>query len=970
MYSGANCRASYEFALNTWYHLVGTFDGTNCTLYVDGFPASLPGESVPMPAGTAFLPDTWNPLEVATSRGIGANDINEGFSEILIYTNALSASTVSNHYYQAVNNGYGSWQSAVTANNPYMYYYMSASSYFPPSPTSFPPANNYGTAAPVTTNLTLLAAGGGVQNYGLYQPGTLPGMAGPPYSGFGSPSYACAFNALGGAVDAGYTPAMNPTGNATPETVIGWYKCNPCDDNGRWNTIVSHSDSSWRYKILNGTNVWDAGGGQDLDGPNVSILNVNDGNWHMFGGVYNPLNSNNTMYVDGVQVLNFITNRSITGNTTLDVNIGGAPDHLTTAGGAQQYMAGYVAHVAYFNTALTAGQIQYLFSAGGVPPRILIQPASYATTQSGGGTASFSVTANAATNNLLYQWYFISGGVTNQLAGQNATNLVLTPLVDGDSGSYFVVITNSYGAVTSTVAGLNVSSEPQILSQTPAGALQLYASQNYTQSVTAVGANITYQWYTNGTADTVNGTTSTYALTGVTVGMNNNTYQCTVSNALTSVSSQATTLTVLPLPASLTTGGTFGSNVMALNPTAYWPMHETAPGVAGDVETNLGTLGAIANAYYADWDSNNAPIVELTHLEPGPLNGDYAVGFAHGPASYMTVSHQSSGTTVKPPFSVEVWVNPDDADQPGTTSFVPAVIMGQGGGTGLSGIGNYGGFALEYGASGNHSNCFAMRIYTGSGSSDDELSTPYIYPEAQWYHVVSTFDGTNITIYINGQPSSSYVAGTTNTAMNPDFWSPLCIGGGFWGTSGAANLYQGLIAEPAIYTNVLSAATVLKHYNDGINSGAAAYYSDVTNGSPSLYYRMTATPYTQPPRSTWPVVTNYGSVAGNGVYLPGVVPGSLGNLPLANVGSTVSAPFSGDGGFADMGMNPSLDPLGYTSFSYMAFFRSYPCVLNYSSIMSGNDETWRSEINAAGKIQAHGNADIPRPIFTTTVIGI
>ncbi len=958
MYSGANCRASYEFALKTWYHLVGTFDGTNCALYVDGVPASLVGESVPMPAGTSFLPDTWDPLELATSRGIGANDINEGYSEILIYTNALSALTISNHYYQAVNNGYGAWQSAVTANNPYMYYQMSASSYFPPDPGSLPTASNYGSAAAATTNLAVLAADGYVQNSGIYQAGTLPGLAGPPFSGFGSPSYACAFNALGGAVDAGYAPAMNPTGSTTPETAIGWYKCNPCDDNGRWNSIVSHGDSSWRYKILNGTNVWDAGGGHDTDGPNVGILNVNDGNWHMFAGVYDPVNSNNTIYVDGAQVMNFVTNRSITGNTNLDVFIGGAPDHIGIAGGAQQYMAGCVAHVAYFNAALTPWQIQYLYSAGGAPPSIRVQPASYATTQSGGGAASFSVTATAATNSLLYQWYFVSGGVTNQLAGQNATNIVLNPLVDGDSGSYFVVVANSYGAVTSAMAGLSVSSEPLILRQQPDGALQLYASQNYTLSVTAAGSNLTYQWLTNGVADTTAGTASSYSLTGVQVNMSGNTYQCVVSNALAAASSQLTALTVVPLPASLTNGGTFGSNVMALNPTSYWPMHEAAPGIPGDVETNLGTLGAIANAYYADWDPNDAPIVELTHLEPGPLNGDYAVGFAHGPASYMTVSHQSPGTTVKPPFSVEAWVNPDDADQPGTTSFVPAVIMGQGGGTGLSGIGGYGGFALEYGASGNHSNCFSMRIYTGSGNSEDELSTPYIYPEAQWYHVVSTFDGTNVAIYVNGQPSSSYAAGSTNTTMNPDFWSPLCIGGGFWGASGAANLYQGMIAEPAIYTNVLSAATVLKHYNDGINSGAAAYYSDVTNSYPSLYYRMTAPSYTQPPRSAWPVVTNYGSVAGNGVYLPGVVPGSLGNLPLANVGSAVSAPFSGDGGFADMGMNASLDPLGYTSFSYMAFFKTYPCVLNYSSIMSGNDETWRSEINSAGKIQAHGNADI------------
>jgi hypothetical protein len=43
----------------------------------------------------------------------------------------------------------------------------------------------------------------------------------------------------------------------------------------------------------------------------------------------------------------------------------------------------------------------------------------------------------------------------------------------------------------------------------------------------------------------------------------------------------------------------FFQAVTNLNPVAYWPLQETAQPPAADVETNYGTLGPAANAYYS-----------------------------------------------------------------------------------------------------------------------------------------------------------------------------------------------------------------------------------------------------------------------------------------------------------------------------------------------------------------------------------
>lgn len=76
------------------------------------------------------------------------------------------------------------------------------------------------------------------------------------------------------------------------------------------------------------------------------------------------------------------------------------------------------------------------------------------------GTATFSVTATGS-QPLTYQWW--QNGAPIAAATNNT--LTLTPLVATNAGAYFVVVANSLGAVTSSVATLTFDGPPVTLNQ-------------------------------------------------------------------------------------------------------------------------------------------------------------------------------------------------------------------------------------------------------------------------------------------------------------------------------------------------------------------------------------------------------------------------------------------------------------------------------------------------------------------------
>ena len=998
-HEGAEVVVAFPVTNNVWYHLVATFDGTNCRFYINGMDMVAAGYAVQIPMAGSYVPDTWNQLCIGTSRGLNANNYHGLIDEVAIYTNVLSSTQIQAHYQAA---GGSSYASTVLTDNPYMYWRMDSPGYTAPAASAFPVATNYGFA-----NATF---------FGNYGPATQPGVAGPAYAGLldpnnGNASYGVAINGISGnngdtattpvgydasqnalfAPDAGPvvlsldSPAdpasvlLNPT-NHTPFSFTIWFKANP-DDYNRLETMVGHSDAGWRLAMGgNNSNIGHLQFNPGNNGDLVSTYFYEDANWHQAVCVYNG--SNNLMYVDGVL--------DSTGAATA-VNVGsllypmlgsdpfyldGGNAYSAGRGGTanttyyQRDFSGRLAHFAFFTNVLTAAQAQYLYT-NAVPtqaPYILSQPAT-GRVNPAPGYLYFGVVGRG-TGPLAYQWYFnptasYSGAtalVSDNVKYTLTTTLQMTVsnLVATDSGYYFVVITNNYGSVTSSLASLAVNYLPVITAQSPTAAFNLFSSQRATMSVTAVSETnaLFYQWYVNGAADP-GGTNALYLSAPVTAS--GTTFYCIVTNVYGAVTNLPLTATLLPWPAYLT-NSPLSSNILALNPTTYWPMHETGETPAtGYVETNYGALGNVANGFYGCWQNSeqaalgapiggneNAP----TNISVVPITGaiagspDKAMNMFAANNSFIVVPRTATNSTIKPPFTLEAWLRPMDSQTFG-------VAVGEDSGTFNSATNNRGGFDWLYAGS---ANCFSMTVYNGNGGGSTEPKTSASYPPGPWYHVVTTFDGTNVQYYINGVADAMQ---STAATMNPNTWDPITIG---CGRGYNNNLWRGSMDEVAIYTNILSVGDIQKHYNDGTNAAYANYTSDVLADKPLVYYRMDAPAYAPAPISTWPVLTNYGTVALNGVYHPGAVPaGAAGpsedGLPVAGLAANTALAGNGTSAFADAGFIPQFSPTGKTPFSVAAWMKGNPADSSrgWQTIVGHSDAAWRLVLDGNGTTNGAGH---------------
>jgi hypothetical protein len=962
--------ASSSFAPNSWYHIVGVYDGTNAFLEVNTVLSSFRSIS-----GSQAL-DAWDPLTIGCGRGLNNNKFGGSIDEVAIYTNALSTNRINAHY--AAGSGGGNYQSTVLADNPYMYWRMDAPAHTTPDPSTYPAALNYGS---------------GVGINGLYLPGTTPGVAGPTNAGFGPASYGCAFNGIGtddtnsipiftngvaystnhgvvtGIIITNLLSSMNTVTNSM--SFMCWFKENP-EDNRR-GVLIGHSDSGWRTSMDGGGHVTcNTGKGGDQSS---SPLTFNDGNWHFAVIVYAnsgvPTNTTgwlatNYLYVDGLLTASaLITNANASGSLT-NILIGNAPDKASGNGNsyADQVLSGSLAHVAYFNNALTADQIVNLYTnaTGGPAPAPIItgQPItgrtnSPGTGNNGSGTGSYIFMGVQASGASTYQWYFNSSsnyaGATLltsdnvKYVGTTTANMTVSNLVDSDSGYYYVVVGNSSSSVTSRLASFTVINEPFITSQNPAGGtLQLYPNQNFTLSVAAGGTNLAYQWYTNGVADTTAGTSSTYPLASVQTAMSGNTYYSVVTNPDGTATSATVTLSVQPLPAAIANSA-YSTSMLALNPNAYFPMHETGPAAPGDIETNYGTLGSLGDGTFADWNINNGSPGDQTvlHQIGGALAGDpdgaEQFNYRGTTNSYFLVPHTSPQTTLNVPFTIESWV--------------------WGTGTGFGDIVSQDGTTLN---TGNANNKYGVRlswggnaqVFVGTFASPTKSANLSLF---QWHHVVLTCDtnnnATNYTLYVDGNPVSSVASG-----FIPDSWDPLTIGNGLWNaggpTRGAPNLS---IDEVAIYNTNLDGGTIFTHYNDGVNGTAGQYFNDVTSLHPVLYYRMDRPAYSAPDISTWPVMTNYGSAGVNGVYSPGLAPGSVAGpnngagLFAHSLSGTNAAPMNGMSTFAESFDTNTFNVVGPgTPLSFSMWFRSNPSDARYQTLAS-QGPGWQLSQQVNGTLQ-------------------
>jgi hypothetical protein len=186
----------------------------------------------------------------------------------------------------------------------------------------------------------------------------------------------------------------------------------------------------------------------------------------------------------------------------------------------------------------TSATVTLTVTAAATAPMITQQPVSMTVTA--GQSAAFSVMATG-TAPLTYQWFMNGTAV-----GTNSSTFSIAQTTAGQTGAQIQVkVSNPTGSATSSTVALTVNpvapTAPAI-SQQPTNAT-VTVGQSATFTVTATGtAPLTYQWFMNGGA--VGANSNTYTISQTTLGQTGAQIHVTVTNAVSTATSQTVTLTV------------------------------------------------------------------------------------------------------------------------------------------------------------------------------------------------------------------------------------------------------------------------------------------------------------------------------------------------------------------------------------------------------------------------------------------
>ena len=266
----------------------------------------------------------------------------------------------------------------------------------------------------------------------------------------GEVGQAFSFDGSSGYVSIPDSPSLDSF--TTSLTIELWLKVNQLTANSDWVGIVTKGNSSWRLMGTTFANTVYLG----LDGVNGYLngsRNINDGQWHHVAAVYDGTNM--FLYVDGTLDVSQPATGLIAQNS-YPVYIG------QNAQTPMLNFNGLIDEVSLYNRALTASEIQTIYTAGSggkcytpTAPVIVSQPTNQVAYV--GFTAAFSVVAGG-TPPLSYQWNFNG---TNIVGATNPT-LTLTNVQYSQAGNYTVLVTNLYGSILSSNATLLVMNQPPV----------------------------------------------------------------------------------------------------------------------------------------------------------------------------------------------------------------------------------------------------------------------------------------------------------------------------------------------------------------------------------------------------------------------------------------------------------------------------------------------------------------------------
>ena len=233
----------------------------------------------------------------------------------------------------------------------------------------------------------------------------------------------------------------------------------------------------------------------------------------------------------------------------------------------------------------------------------------------------FSVTATGNPTPT-YQW---KQNGTN-IAGATSSSYSISNVQSSSNGAQFTVtVTNSVSSITSNAATLTVNSAPTITAQ-PAN-LTVTAGSTAMFSVTATGNPApTYQWKQNGT-NIAGATGSSYSISNVQSSSNGAQFTVTVTNSVSSITSNAATLTVngtptigtQPTNATVVAGAPATFTVAATGtPTPTYQWQRNIGGTFTNISGATGTSYTLSSPAAAD-DLLNSRWWSPTAWAPSPV---------------------------------------------------------------------------------------------------------------------------------------------------------------------------------------------------------------------------------------------------------------------------------------------------------------------------------------------------------------
>ncbi|HEX4120514.1 MAG TPA: LamG domain-containing protein [Verrucomicrobiae bacterium] len=245
----------------------------------------------------------------------------------------------------------------------------------------------------------------------------------------------------------------------------------------------------------------------------------------------------------------------------------------------------------------------------------------------------------------------------------------------------------------------------------------------------------------------------------------------------------------------------YPSTITNDNPVVYYRFEDS---------TNLGLPTYASNSSPSDPNQalqgtynyngeNTSPLLGLPGIDTNSIlftGGGSDYGYVDLPNS---AGLTSSGGASGGPFSFEMWVQPQANPGSGEWS-IPFEVAQYPNGWNIY---------VSGAASGSPSYFYLdMRPPVFSGVP----AVPITF--FQWYHLVATFDGTNANFYIDGTNYGPY---------NASGFAPATGSDGHIGSGQGAGWepFVGGVDEVAFYTNVLTPAQVLTHYQVGTNSFSA-----------------------------------------------------------------------------------------------------------------------------------------------------